>query len=107
MLIGETSIVFVESPLDHKYVYGDEPPITLKSTAPSLPKLQETSTYDLLQCVFQSYQEKILNCKKSAENNQKTLKTVKNTIEMSHLNKSNFKYWQGYLGISIFLTSFK
>ena len=39
------------------------------------PKLQETSTYNLLQCVFQSYQEKILNCKKSAE---KEIKTVLN-----------------------------
>ena len=39
------------------------------------PKLQETPTYDLLQCIFQSYQEKILNCKKSAE---KEIKTVLN-----------------------------
>ena len=39
------------------------------------PKLQETPTHDLLQCVFQSYQENILNCKKSAE---KEIKTVLN-----------------------------
>ena len=32
-----------------------------------IPKLQETPTYDLLQCIFQSYNEEILNCKKSAE----------------------------------------
>ena len=40
-----------------------------------VPKLQETPTYDLLKCVFQSYEEKILNCKKSAE---KEIKTVLN-----------------------------
>ena len=37
------------------------------------PKLQETPTHDLLQCVFQSYQENILNCKKSAEKEIKTI----------------------------------
>ena len=42
----------------------------------TMPKLQETSTFDLLQCIFlKSYQEKILNCKKSAE---KEIKTVLN-----------------------------
>ena len=40
-----------------------------------IPKLQETSTYDLLQCILKSYEEKILNCKKSAE---KEIKTVLN-----------------------------
>jgi len=40
-----------------------------------IPKLQETPTYDLLQCVLQSYQKNILNCKKSAE---KEIKTVLN-----------------------------
>tara|TARA_X000001036_G_scaffold438051_1_gene484887 strand:- start:1028 stop:2161 length:1134 start_codon:yes stop_codon:yes gene_type:complete len=40
-----------------------------------IPKLQETPTYDLLQCIFQSYNEEILNCKKSAE---KEIKTVLN-----------------------------
>ena len=39
------------------------------------PKLQETPTFDLLQCIFQSYEKKILNCKKSAE---KEIKTVLN-----------------------------
>ena len=39
------------------------------------PKLQETPTYMLLQCVFKSYQEKILNCKESAK---KEIKTVLN-----------------------------
>ena len=38
-----------------------------------IPKLQETSTYDLLQCILKSYEEKILNCKKSAENEIKTV----------------------------------
>ena len=42
----------------------------------TMPKLQETPTFDLLQCIFfKSYQEKILNCKKSAE---KEIKTVLN-----------------------------
>ncbi len=40
-----------------------------------IPKLQETPTYDLLQCIFQSYNEEILNCKKSAK---KEIKTVLN-----------------------------
>ncbi len=40
-----------------------------------IPKLQETPTYDLLRCIFQSYDEEILNCKKSAE---KEIKTVLN-----------------------------
>ena len=40
-----------------------------------IPKLQETPTHDLLQCIFQSYNEAILNCKKSAE---KEIKTVLN-----------------------------
>ena len=39
------------------------------------PKLQETPTIDLLKCISQSYEEKILNCKKSAE---KEIKTVLN-----------------------------
>jgi len=40
-----------------------------------IPKLQETSTYDLLQCFLKTNKEKILNCKKSAE---KEIKTVLN-----------------------------
>jgi len=40
-----------------------------------IPKLQETSTYDLLQCFLKSNKEKILNCEKSAE---KEIKTVLN-----------------------------
>jgi len=40
-----------------------------------IPKLQETPTHYLLRCVLQSYQENILNCKKSAE---KEIKTVLN-----------------------------
>ena len=40
-----------------------------------IPKLQETSTYDLLQCILKSNEEKILKCKKSAE---KEIKTVLN-----------------------------
>ncbi len=39
------------------------------------PKLQETPTIDLLKCISHSYEEKILNCKKSAE---KEIKTVLN-----------------------------
>ena len=39
------------------------------------PKLQETPTIDLLKCISRSYEEKILNCKKSAE---KEIKTVLN-----------------------------
>jgi len=38
-----------------------------------VPKLQETPTYDLLECVLQSYQKDILNCKKSAEKEIKTI----------------------------------
>ena len=37
------------------------------------PKLQETTTYDLLKCVLQSYPENIINCKKSAKQEIKTV----------------------------------
>tara|TARA_B100001250_G_scaffold414434_1_gene452806 strand:- start:3470 stop:4612 length:1143 start_codon:yes stop_codon:yes gene_type:complete len=37
------------------------------------PKLQETSTYDLVKCVSQSYQKNIFNCKESAEKEIKTI----------------------------------
>ena len=50
--------------------------INLKNLSTStikIPKLQETPTYDLVQCVLQSYQTKVLNCKKSAENEIKTV----------------------------------
>ncbi len=38
-----------------------------------IPKLQETPTYDLFRCIFPSLDEKILNCKKSAEQEIKTV----------------------------------
>ena len=47
----------------------------LSTSTIKTPKLQETSTHDLLRCILQSYPENILNCTKSAE---KEIKTVLN-----------------------------
>ena len=45
----------------------------LSASTIKIPKLQETTTYDLLKCISQSYPENILNCKKSAEQEIKTV----------------------------------
>ena len=45
----------------------------LSASTIKIPKLQETTTYDLLQCILQSYPKNILNCKKSAEQEIKTV----------------------------------
>ena len=45
----------------------------LSTSTIKIPKLQETPTHYLLQCVLRSYQEDILNCKKSAEQEIKTV----------------------------------
>ena len=47
----------------------------LQTSTIKVPKLQETPTSDLLRCVFTSYNEKILNCKK---NTKKEITTVLN-----------------------------
>ncbi len=50
--------------------------INLENLSPGtikIPKLQETPTHVILQCVLKSYDEKILNCKKSAEEEIKTV----------------------------------
>ncbi len=47
----------------------------LQTSTIKVPKLQETPTSDLLRCVFASYSEKILNCKK---NTKKEITTVLN-----------------------------
>ncbi len=47
----------------------------LQTSTIKVPKLQETPTSDLLRCVFASYNEKILNCKK---NTKKEITTVLN-----------------------------
>ena len=45
----------------------------LSTSTIKTPKLQETPTHDLLRCILQSYPENILNCKKSAEKEIKTI----------------------------------
>ena len=45
----------------------------LSASTIKIPKLQETTTYDLLQCILKAYPKNILNCKKSAEQEIKTV----------------------------------